>query len=272
MESWGWYCCFVLLATTLWVFFLRDHSFHFLALAMFFPSVFAFLFLLFDPTCEISLVEFLQTSFHFDFHVFACCIGGMLLEATLVAMTVVISLVCGWSCKAKVSSNAIHKHNQQYFLAYLRAAGEELGWRCFLLPLLLQQNKSLLRATLITGMVSLCIFILFLLIFTSLPGVVWGLYHLPIMILQTHKLKTKKRISHYSLSMPLMCCSLNIIHLCYLTRWLLSFPTITNAFLLESTKSHSHWFFFFFLLISSHFTPQVRCIQIQMGILKANNG
>ena len=50
---------------------------------------------------------------------------------------------------------------------WLRAAGEELGWRCYLQPLLLQQYGAGTTFFLI--------------------GIAWGLFHVPVMILMGHK-------------------------------------------------------------------------------------
>ena len=38
---------------------------------------------------------------------------------------------------AKTEKTGIHEHNQSWLPGFLRAAGEEIGWRSFLLPCLM---------------------------------------------------------------------------------------------------------------------------------------
>ncbi|XP_033755469.1 uncharacterized protein LOC117338291 [Pecten maximus] len=78
--------------------------------------------------------------------------------------------VClGWTAKSKPSS--VPTQNHISITGFIRAAGEEMGWRCYLLPCLMSQ---------LTPQVALLI-----------SGIAWGLFHVAVMILLTKKLKTE---------------------------------------------------------------------------------
>jgi membrane protease YdiL (CAAX protease family) len=58
---------------------------------------------------------------------------------------------------------AIHEHNRNLFYGWMRALGEEIGWRSYLLPSLLSHFHPFIAL--------------------NISGIVWGLYHVPVMIL-----------------------------------------------------------------------------------------
>ncbi|WAR13212.1 hypothetical protein MAR_027392 [Mya arenaria] len=78
---------------------------------------------------------------------------------------------------AEVQGAAIHRHNRNYVMGFLRAAGEEVGWRCFLLPCLLDvYNYRYDQALVISLKRNNC---------SIASGLVWGLFHVPVMALLT---------------------------------------------------------------------------------------
>ena len=49
------------------------------------------------------------------------------------------------------AAGSVHDHNKGLLSAFLRAAGEELGWRCWLLPALLASGHDRVTANVVTG-------------------------------------------------------------------------------------------------------------------------
>lgn len=156
--------------TALWVYALKHKSFQFLALAMFFPTIFAVLTLLIFNS---SLVDFIQvvlfgTGSYSLLKSVVCSIFGILVNLVVISACCFLALFLKFARRPKSPKHAIHAHNRDLLVGFARAAGEEIGWRSFMIPGLLQHFSP---------------FMAFL-----ISGLVWGLYHLPIMILQ----KTKK--------------------------------------------------------------------------------
>lgn len=161
------FAAFVLTVTTIWVYALRERSFAFLAYAMFFPGVVA----LFWTALTGSLTSFLTqlSGVEQPLQSVLFSIAAVGLVYGIVEACVLLDLTLGWAQPVEIRKHSIHEHNKSRISGFLRAAGEEVGWRCFLLPCLMN------RFTIPTAFI--------------ISGTVWGLFHAPVMILLTYKLK-----------------------------------------------------------------------------------
>lgn len=175
-----------LFVTTLWVYIYRYRSFTFLALAMFFPTIFAIgihvyhgslihfiLFLFLNPqwsTIYWSLMSGLMSIFT----VVCCCL---------------INYLIGWgefySKEVTHVSISIHQHNRNLIHGWIRAMGEEIGWRCYLLPAMLSYYHPIIAF--------------------NISGIVWGLYHVPVMILLSYGSESK--VQHPIRTIIVQCLS-----------------------------------------------------------------
>ena len=120
-------CSFIvvtLAATAVWVYAFRTRSLSFLATAMFFPGLFAILF----SAARGTLPVLLGRACHIDV---ATAGVGVAIQAVTVALCALTARpACGWArVNTKTGGAAVHAHNAQYLQAFLRACGEELGWR-----------------------------------------------------------------------------------------------------------------------------------------------
>ncbi|KAL4234639.1 hypothetical protein ACF0H5_006280 [Mactra antiquata] len=151
---------------------LKERSFTFLAYGMFFPGLTAFCWTLY----ENRLVDFLiqLSGIHQPIRSAIFSLTALVFVYVAVETCALIAVKAGWASPSKFHKHAIHGHNKNRLSGFLRAAGEEIGWRCYLLPCLLDRF-SVLPAFVISG-------------------VVWGLFHVPVMILLTHLLKPQKPI------------------------------------------------------------------------------
>ena len=158
------YITLVTIVTSAWVYFLADYGFAFLANAMFFPSVAAvgfvqwlngwtgvstFLYGAFFgfPTSSVPMVNV-------HANVPAALVFAVLLPVAATALCGVLALLLGWAkpraVVAPAPSTAVHSHNAELLQGFLRAAGEEMGWRCWLLPKLIASH-GVTSAFLISG-------------------------------------------------------------------------------------------------------------------------
>ncbi|XP_077866586.1 uncharacterized protein LOC144355064 [Saccoglossus kowalevskii] len=98
---------------------------------------------------------------------------AVVINMLITLLCAVWSLLVGWGSIATSSnllnSDSIHVHSKSVLIGFVRAAGEEIGWRCYLLPLLM----SAYRPTTALG----------------ISGLVWGLFHVPVMILLVQRLQ-----------------------------------------------------------------------------------
>ncbi|KAH3778794.1 uncharacterized protein LOC127844584 [Dreissena polymorpha] len=152
---------FVIITTAIWVYVLRERPFEFLAYAMFLPGATALVWSFFKGT----LREFVWMTSGLDQPVSSIVysIVSMVMVVALVQMCVKVSSHIGWAQKVEMRASAIHGHNRNYVSGFMRAAGEEVGWRCFLLPCLVQRYST-------NQAILIC-------------GVFWGLFHVPVMVL-----------------------------------------------------------------------------------------
>ncbi|OWF42035.1 uncharacterized protein LOC110461650 isoform X2 [Mizuhopecten yessoensis] len=150
------------IVTSLWVYFARDMSFSTLAKAMYFPGVLS---LAFVDDIGAFLRQIIGTQ-----AVFTCVVysgAAVALTYLLVYGCVGLGVGLGWTAKSQPAS--IPAQNHISITGFLRAAGEEIGWRCYLLPCLMSH---------FTPQMALLI-----------SGIAWGLFHVAVMILLTKKLK-----------------------------------------------------------------------------------
>lgn len=185
-SVWFIFTCITLLVTTFWVWAFRKHSFGFLAIAMFFPSLVASYHLLLMENSE----KLLFRALHVNTNVIVWTIVGCIIELVVVLICLLLAIMLGladFTTKEKKERNAVHEHNENYLMAFLRASGEEFGWRGFMLPLLL------IEFTPTQSMI--------------ISGIVWGLYHVPVMIL----LASNKTFTN-ALTMVIMQCISCVFH------------------------------------------------------------
>src|SRR3989338_5283157 len=138
-------------ATAAWVYFLRDRGFAFLSYAMFFPALFAALFSL---ALEDGTIDLLRRLANVDQEVLLYCAAGLGGEAATIFGSAAAGMLLGWARKSSGRKGGeVHPHNRELAQAFLRAAGEELGWRSFMVPLLLRHYSPVATCA-ISGIVT----------------------------------------------------------------------------------------------------------------------
>jgi membrane protease YdiL (CAAX protease family) len=173
-----------LVATALWVYFNRQRSFIFLALAMFFPTVFA----LGIHVYHGSLARFISfLLFNPRWSTLYWSVYSSLLSVVIVLVCCLMNYAIGWGTfpHQRQALSSIHEHNRQLIHGWLRALGEEIGWRSYLLPGLLTHFHPILAL--------------------NISGLVWGLYHVPIMVLLSYQ--TRSKVAHPLRSITVQCLS-----------------------------------------------------------------
>lgn len=204
------YAAIVLTITAIWVYVGRSWSFSFLAQAMFFPSVLSLFFV-------DNYFSFITTALGVKEIPGALFYSGTAIVAVylIVYGCVALDLSLSWAKKAETSngtnSQGIHEHNAVNIMGFLRASGEEIGWRCFMLPCLLSVYSP-----------SVALFI---------SGVVWGLFHVPVMVLLTSKSNVPKPY------MTILVQSVSCLLMAYPIGWL----AIKSKYSLWA-PSVMHWF------------------------------
>lgn len=163
---------FVLIITAIWVYVFRHRTFAFLAYAMFFPGVTALCWSVISGNYVEFLVKISGSVLPLRSVFFSVAAVGMVY--VIVEGCALLDVTLGWAKQAEIRKHGIHEHNRNRISGFLRAAGEEIGWRCFLLPCLLD-NYSNTNAL-------------------FLSGIVWGLYHVPVMILLTYQLRPSRPV------------------------------------------------------------------------------
>ncbi|CAF1325721.1 unnamed protein product [Adineta steineri] len=158
-----------LVVTTLWVYIYRHRSFAFLASVMFFPSIFAIDIQIYHSSF-IRYISFLL--FYPQWLTFYWSILSSLLAIITVIICCLMNYMIGWGqfCQQETFP-AIHEHNRNLIFGWLRALGEEIGWRSYLLPGLLIYFHPVIAL--------------------NISGLVWGLYHVPVMILLSYHSQSK---------------------------------------------------------------------------------
>ena len=203
-----------LITTLIWVYVYRHRSFAFLALAMFFPGAFA----LAIHLCHGSLIEFVsflllnpQWSTVY-WSLFASCLSGF-----LVILCCLINYLLGWGTfpsQTDRRSQPVHSHNRQLFYGCLRAMGEEIGWRSYLLPGLLSHFHPVLALNIV--------------------GICWGLYHVPVMILLSYH--SQSEVPHPLRTILIQCAS------CWTSSFTYGWIAMQSQFsIVPSTMAHFVW-------------------------------
>ncbi|XP_067651913.1 uncharacterized protein [Haliotis asinina] len=164
------YVLAVNVVTTAWVYVghVKRLSFQTLAKAMFLPTVMTLYFT--DDLWSLA-VRILGVRQPLEAVAFSAV--AVYSVAALVGACAVIDLLFGWAQPNHQPDLQVDVLNGTFFngtflSSFLRAAGEEVGWRCFLLPSLMSH---------FTPGVALL-----------LSGVAWGLFHVPVLILMTSRL------------------------------------------------------------------------------------
>jgi membrane protease YdiL (CAAX protease family) len=152
------------------VYIYRDRSFAFLALAMFFPSIFAIGIQIYHGSF-IRFISFLLLNPQWSTLYWS--VVGSLISVVTVVICCLMNYLIGWGqChKQSVAFLSIHQHNRNLIYSWIRAMGEEIGWRSYLLPGLLIHFHPVIAL--------------------NISGLVWGLYHVPIMILLSYHPQSK---------------------------------------------------------------------------------
>ncbi|CAF0762806.1 unnamed protein product [Adineta ricciae] len=173
-----------LVTTTVWVHTYRHQSFTFLALAMFFPTLFAVLIHIYHSSLT-DFVSFLLLKPQWStFNWSICC---ALLPVVTVLVCCLMNYSIGWGTFRRQNElfTSIHEHNRNLFFGWIRALGEEIGWRSYLLPGLLTHFHPIIAL--------------------NISGLVWGLYHVPVMILLAYHSQSK--VQHPIRTILVQCAS-----------------------------------------------------------------
>ncbi|XP_041375439.1 ubiquitin-conjugating enzyme E2 Q1-like [Gigantopelta aegis] len=92
-----------------------------------------------------------------------------------VGSCLLLDLATGWATfDSQYQGSGIHGHNRKWWMGFLRAAGEEIGWRSFLLPCLMERYTAPIALT--------------------ISGMFWGLFHVPVMILLVYRLRPPRAL------------------------------------------------------------------------------
>ena len=170
-----YYSAVVLVITAVWVRVLRHKSFPFLAYAMFFPSAVA---VVSSLLVSADLPQFVSLAFAVREvkHLFAVTqnmVYGALLDVCVIGGCAGLAVALQWGQYVQTSGRgAVHEHNRNMLSGFIRAAGEEVGWRSYLLPQLMACYSPAVALL--------------------ISGIVWALFHIPIMILLVKKLGVKR--------------------------------------------------------------------------------
>ncbi|XP_071785889.1 uncharacterized protein [Asterias amurensis] len=175
-----------LLVTVAWVFFGRNLSFGTLSVVMYFPTLVALLFMAVNNDGEfwqffsrtIGGHHFLQPDKVTNFSVVSACWIAIAFTILLITLCALLSVSMGWGHLTKQQKDQRSSEVKQLMIrrkiwGFLRVAGEEIGWRCYLLPCLMESftpSQAL-----------------------AVSGVIWGLFHVPIMILLTGRINIDRR-------------------------------------------------------------------------------
>lgn len=146
--------------TSAWVWALSSKDFRFLAWAMYFPGLFALAVeaatgdvpaMVRGALFGLDAPPRLGTSYP---SIPAALALSVVLPCAMVALCAAVSVAAGWGrvvfADAAAGRSAVHAHNKALVFGFLRAAGEELGWRCWLLPRL-AATRSPVQALLWSG-------------------------------------------------------------------------------------------------------------------------
>ncbi|CAF1405660.1 unnamed protein product [Rotaria sp. Silwood1] len=174
-----------LFVTGLWVYIYRHRSFTFLALAMFFPSIFAITIHIYHGSF-ISFITFLLINPQWSTVYWS--IIGCLISIFTIIICCLLNYIFGWAkfCSKKEKFLSVHEHNSKLIYGWIRAMGEEIGWRSYLLPGLLIHFHPIIAL--------------------NISGIVWGLYHLPIMILLCFQPQSKVKYPIRTIIVQCMSC------------------------------------------------------------------
>lgn len=175
-----------LFLTTIWVYIYRHRSFTFLAIAMFFPSLLAVCI----HTYRGSLLSFMYFLF-FTSQLATTIYWSLLASLSSIVMVIIccfMNYLIGWAPLPSTipSFLAVHQHNRNLLYGWLRAMGEEIGWRSYLLPGLLIHFRPVDAFHIV--------------------GLVWGLYHVPVMILLSYQPNTKVRYPLRTILVQCLSC------------------------------------------------------------------
>ncbi len=159
-----------LTVTTLWVYVYRHRSFTFLALMMFCPSIFAIGIHIYHGSF-IHFISFLL--FNPQWSTLYWSVFSSLLPVAIVVICCLFNYLIGWGQFRQQQEilSLVHEHNRNLIYGWIRAMGEELGWRSYLLPGLLIHFHPIIAL--------------------NISGLVWGLYHVPVMILLSYRPQSK---------------------------------------------------------------------------------
>ncbi|UJR20293.1 hypothetical protein I4U23_023424 [Adineta vaga] len=179
-----------LFSTAFWVYIYRHRSFIFLALAMFFPTVFAFGIHIYHRSF-IRFVSFLFLYPQWSTLFWSIC--SMLLPVIIVVICCLMNYLTGWGTFRQRNQlfSSVHEHNRNLFFGWIRALGEEIGWRSFLLPGLLIHFHPIIAF--------------------NISGLVWGLYHVPVMILLSYRSECKVQYPIRTIIVQCLSCWISAI-------------------------------------------------------------
>eukprot|EP01084_Bolivina_argentea_P170569 295565_1 len=171
-----WFSVLSLFTVTIWIFYTASYKFSQMAYGMFIPSISALITLTYYKQ---NIKKFIYDSFFINTDVIMQCLIASWSAGIFVVLSVAIGVICGWTTMNKsknIEKKAVHEHNKNPLSGFIRAGGEELGFRCLLLPKLLK----IYGAKHFFFVSSIC-------------GILWALSHLMLMIILTEKFKTPNR-------------------------------------------------------------------------------
>ncbi|EDV25295.1 hypothetical protein TrispH2_001700 [Trichoplax sp. H2] len=223
-----YYAATTIVVTTLIIYYGRDLHLKTLSHCQYLPTVFAIIFSWHRGTLQSLLHRALLLNQSYQvigLHI----MQGITIAAASIGLVAMLDVFLGWGIiKQSKNSNTIFGPNtiSNYgIFSLLRAFGEEFGWRCYLMPILLAKYNVMET------------------LFIS--GIIWALFHIPIMILLTARYEVERPLYTWVLQ------GLSVFLDAYVFGWL---SIQTNYSLWAAGSFHAAWNFINPIVLGSVYT------------------
>jgi membrane protease YdiL (CAAX protease family) len=180
---------------------------------MFFPSLLAIAMNIYHG----SFLRFLSFLFlHPQWSTIYWSIFAGISSIVIVIVCCLMNYLISWGefRRKEMTSSGIHEHNRDLLSGWIRALGEEIGWRSYLLPSLLIHFHSIIAL--------------------NISGIVWGLYHVPVMILLCNR-------SEYKVQYPIRTIFVQFLF-CWISAFIYGWIGIQCQYsVIPPTMAHFVW-------------------------------